>query len=129
MKDTRNGYPFSLLVTFREFKDSLELEELVSAPKPETMENVYKNCQAVVEGVRKYEKSLLDGDLGPTSVWASFLQMVQILLFLIHSVGKTWGLELTYASYRENATMDACILSPKLCQISNLLLGNYARVT
>ena len=77
----------TLDITYREFKNSLELHELVSAPKPKTMENVYENCEKVVEGIHKYEQLLLDGDLGPTaSVWTSFLQMVQILFDFIRLI-------------------------------------------
>ena len=77
----------TLDITYREFKNSLELQELVSAPKPKTMENVYENCEKVVEEIHKYEQLLLDGYLGPTaSVWTSFLQMEQILFDFIRSI-------------------------------------------
>ena len=65
------------------------------------MENVYENCEEVVEGIHKYEQLLLDGDLGPTaSVWTSFLQMVQILFDFIRSIKLgNWNLHM-------QATMD-----------------------
>ena len=42
---------YTLDITYREFNNSLELQELVSAPKPKTMENVYENCEEVVEEI------------------------------------------------------------------------------
>ena len=83
-------------IAYREFKNSLELQELVSAPKPKTMENVHENCEEVVEGIHKYKQLLLDGDLGPTaSVCTSFLQMVQILFDFIRSINLgDWNLHM-----------------------------------
>ena len=61
--------------------NSVELQELLSAPTFENMANLWCNSTEVIEEIHKYEKSFLKGDLCPTaSVWASFLQMVQILL-------------------------------------------------
>ena len=77
----------TLDISYQALINSAEFKDFLSLPTNETMKELCAKHKEVIDEIQLHEKSLLDGNLGPTvSVWASFLKMVQILFDFLRSV-------------------------------------------
>ncbi len=67
--------------------ESAEMQNVVRSPGKDTLETMCEAHSEVINQIQDFEISLLNGSFGPTCrLWASFLQMVQILFDFMCSI-------------------------------------------